>query len=468
MSLEFTPINNNVFANTVSNDIIPNIVNKDTIPSVTNNSTYAQEFFGAACETCNGLYGQVRNLTGGDTQAYITLMALAALTTIGVTYAIASCFKKRPAPQPAPVLQEVKVDPVKEEQPKNQHEDLVKFFKAHQIKEWHLPGQSSNLPEKSFNPDVTRPKVILTPKNEDDVRVVRNQILEAKKNRSCSIPNLIFVGSPGVGKTMLAQALAEETGVGFIRIPSGVMGHFLSKGKASNVMLELIQIANDALVPVMFIFDDGDDVVSQRPKGPTAQKSIDTEAWWIKAEKSVAQVVAERKVELVNTILEEAGKNERNAGFVVTTNRPDDIDDAFRTRCTVIEFDVPDVDRRRKIIFTHIPEVFNGNKIAISYFDMNRVERMARVTEGFKGRNLVKMLQEIKSTMGDDPTDLTDELIDTSIVRFKSSLAADDKATKKAVKAQEKAKHTAEMAALAAAKAAQVAATQLPTAAAAA
>ena len=62
---------------------------------------------------------------------------------------------------------------------------------------------------------------------------------------------------------------------------------------------------------------------------------------------------------------------------------------------------------------------------------MNRVEKMAQVTDGFRGRDLVKMLQEIKSAMGDDINDLTDELIDTSVVRFKSSLAADDKATKK-------------------------------------
>ena len=218
------------------------------------------------------------------------------------------------------------------------------------------------------NPNKPAPKVILTPKNEDDLKAIKNQIAEAKKNKSISVPNMIFVGEPGVGKTMEVQDLCVKSGIGLIRIPSGVMGKFISNGQQSNVMLEIFQIANDALVPVYIIMDDGEQLVGQRPKGSTAQKVADSEAWWIKNEKGIAQIVAERRIDLVNTILEESGKDQRNIGILVTTNRPYDIDDAFRTRCTVIDFEVPDLDRRRKIIFTHIPEVFNGNTNVMSYF----------------------------------------------------------------------------------------------------
>lgn len=401
-----------------------------------------------------GYCGFKQSIAGKENGVYVDL-ALAALAAAAVGVPVAMSLAKRKLVEAQPVeLKEVVVEPVVETKveevvvveepkvvPKNQDADVRAIFKRIGITEWHLPGQSSNFQNIESSKDKPQPKVILSAKNQKEMETIKDIISKASNEnidqRVGSVPTLIFEGKPGLGKTMLAQDLAQTSGAGFIRIKAGTIGSLITLGKASAALEELFEIANNALVPVYFILDDGEQTVGQRPTEKVKQKAPDAEAYWITKEKAVGELVQERRVEVTNAILEESGKDVRNIGFIVTTNRPEAIDGAFRTRSYVLTFDLPDEMTRRRIMATHIPKLFNYDQTIMKFFDQGRLEKMAKATEEFAGRNLVKLLEKTAAAVEMNNGEITQEIIDSCIVEARRSLDSEKAALYKTIKDQD-------------------------------
>lgn len=295
------------------------------------------------------------------------------------------------------------------------------IFEKLQISEWNLPGISS-----SYNLVTDLPKPIFNARIESEIAKLKSLIkkaLHGEENKKPSLPNIIVCGRAGVGKTMLLEDLCRRSEVGFIRMPSGAMESHLKTGTHIVAFHEVLKIAEQSNVDTYIIMDDGEELLATRPAIQQANVQAETtKAPWLVEQERMSETIAKRRIALVNAILEESGKEYRRVAFGVTSNREFVVDPAFKTRARILTIDPPGFQERKNIIITHLPIVFQNDKIYLCFFDKGRLEKMALSTEGFTGRNIVKMLEDIHACVQLQNGDITQDIIDASIVAMKKSV----------------------------------------------
>ena len=180
----------------------------------------------------------------------------------------------------------------------------------------------------------------------------------------------LMVGPPGVGKTLLARAVAGETNSGFIAV-SGADFRQTFMGLGANKVRTMFKLARKN-APCLIFIDEIETLA--RKRSASAGGSINTE-----------------EEATLNALLVEMDGFNANKGVVViaATNRPDLIDDAvlrpgrFDRR---INLDMPDLGGRVGIL-----EVHARNKTLSTEVDMKVV---ARRTPGMSGADLENLLNE--------------------------------------------------------------------------
>ncbi|ESQ45737.1 hypothetical protein EUTSA_v10010134mg [Eutrema salsugineum] len=182
------------------------------------------------------------------------------------------------------------------------------------------------------------------------------------------LSGILFHGPPGCGKTMLANALANEAGVPFYQISATEVVSGVSGASEENIR-ELFSKAYRTAPSIVFI-DEIDAIGSKRED---QQREME--------KRIVAQLL---------TCMDGPGNKgdpDSSAGFVLVigaTNRPDALDPALRRsgrfECE-IALSVPDEDARAEIL-----SVVAQKLCLEAPFDMKRI---ARLTPGFVGADLV-------------------------------------------------------------------------------
>ena len=173
---------------------------------------------------------------------------------------------------------------------------------------------------------------------------------------------VLLTGGPGTGKTLVAKAMASESGVNFITVKGPEL---LSKwvGESEKGIREIFKKARQAAPSIVF-FDEIDAIVPTRGKG------------------SASGNVSER---MVGQFLLEMDSMEELNGVVVlgATNRPDLIDQALLRPGRfdfVLELPNPDYAARLAILEVHC----RGRKLA----DDVSFASLAKATEGMNGADL--------------------------------------------------------------------------------
>lgn len=180
---------------------------------------------------------------------------------------------------------------------------------------------------------------------------------------------VLLIGSAGVGKTLLAKAIAGEAGVPFFSVAGSEFMEMLV-GVGSSRVRDLFKMARTAQPSIIFI-DEIDAIGRQRGMG-------------------IGGGHDEREQTLNQILIEMDGFDPRtNVIVLAATNRPDMLDPAlvragrFDRR---ISIPMPNLDERKAILEIHM----KGKPFADD-FD---VHKLAKKTVGFSGADLENVLNE--------------------------------------------------------------------------
>jgi SpoVK/Ycf46/Vps4 family AAA+-type ATPase len=172
---------------------------------------------------------------------------------------------------------------------------------------------------------------------------------------------ILLFGPPGTGKTMLAKAVATQSGANFLNIS---MSTIASKwfGEGEKYVKAIFTLASKISPTVVFI-DEVDSILGKRDK--------------------TGEHEAMRKIKNEFMQYWDGLKTKENERVLVlaATNRPFDLDDAVLRRLSRrILIDLPDTENRVKIL-----KVILAKEELESNFDF---EQLAKMTEGFTGSDI--------------------------------------------------------------------------------
>jgi transitional endoplasmic reticulum ATPase len=177
---------------------------------------------------------------------------------------------------------------------------------------------------------------------------------------------VLLYGPPGVGKTLLAKALANEVGAYFIAINGPeIMSKFY--GESEQRLREIFEEARKNAPAIIFI--DEIDAIA-----PTREE--------------VVGEVEKRVVAQLLTLMD--GLAERGRVIVIgATNRPDALDPALRRPGRFdreIEIPPPDKKARREILAVHTRSVPLDDDV--------HLDKIAEMTHGYTGADLAALVKE--------------------------------------------------------------------------
>ena len=182
------------------------------------------------------------------------------------------------------------------------------------------------------------------------------------------IKGVLLVGAPGVGKTMLAKAVATERESNFISIKGPEL---LSKyvGESEKAVRELFRKAKMAAPCIIFI--DEIDSIAYTRNGDSSDS-----------------MVTERVVDTLLTELDGLG-GLKNVIVIAATNRPDIIDPALLRPGRfdkIIEIPMPNEAARLEILKVYTRRMPIAKDVS--------VEELAKATEGYTGAEIENLTRE--------------------------------------------------------------------------
>lgn len=219
-------------------------------------------------------------------------------------------------------------------------------------------------------------------------KIITRFLEEPEKFNGWAPRNILFYGMPGTGKTMLAQALANELNVNIQMIKAtSLIGHHVGDGSG-----QIHELYNQARLnkPTVIFIDEIDAIALER-KYQSLRGDV---------------------TEIVNALLTEMDGIDNNDSVITicATNNPSLLDYAIRSRFEEeIEFTLPDSDNRLKIL--------EKNMETLPLECVFDTEGFVEKTNGFSGRDIKEKVLKtaLHKAISESSDVICDEDIDYAI-----------------------------------------------------
>lgn len=189
--------------------------------------------------------------------------------------------------------------------------------------------------------------------------------LQGAKKRGGTFTNCLFWGVPGTGKTMSAQALANEVDCYWMKLSGSALMQ-LSRGQAIQEIDAMFEFASRQSKPVVIIIDEADPMFEKR----TDSMDRDTMA-------------------VMSHFMEKTGTKRNDIMFIAITNRPHVFDKALLRRFPdQIEIALPGVKERYAILRFNVCRLLQKKSISIDAFTEELYQEIAAQTEGMSGSDI--------------------------------------------------------------------------------
>ena len=220
---------------------------------------------------------------------------------------------------------------------------------------------------------------------------------QRKEDYGIDIPRFVLLyGPPGCGKTMLTQAIAQETGCDMYMLDVSKIGSSYINESAKNIgtIFDYIkEKAQNSQKPIILFMDEMDSLMSKRSGGSNAD-------------------IESNKV--VNTLLTQINEL-KNSNIIVfgATNMPDLIDSAGKNRANVSHYiGLPNEKEIVKLLKNNLSKYTMTKRISENTEDLAEI---AKTLKGYSPRTIVNILADAKEIAYENEKELSKEDIKQAI-----------------------------------------------------
>lgn len=228
--------------------------------------------------------------------------------------------------------------------------------------------------------------------------------------------HLLLPGPPGTGKTLSSMAMANELGLPCIYFSASNLRNFKVED-AITKLRQLFAYAENSSVPIVVIIDESEVVFASRDKALSEETRM-----------------------IMNQIMAKTGTEQCNFILVALTNRPQDFDDAFKSRFSeTVYIGAPALEQRRQIVDMYVTKYikkplftpktsFLGRlrtkkglkQITFdeAIFTEQAINSIAQRLEGFTGRDISQLMMAVRDAAYATPeVHVTQAMLDTIMAR---------------------------------------------------
>ena len=265
---------------------------------------------------------------------------------------------------------------------------------------WKAPAEKINIDDLTFKPDQQKQLLDLA------LRV------KTAKEFNESLPNVLFFGAPGTGKTAFAKALAYWSGLDYAITSGSEFAKITDLNLANKELRKLLDWAQNSDKGLIVFIDEAESLFANRlllaPSSP-ASKTVQ---------------------DFINTFLALVPeKSQKNMMFIFATNHPFKLDDAITNRVGInVEFTAPEQAERIKILGSYLEKFATANKqaqVELPKATMSKLPAYAQELDGLVPRAIKFVAEEMISRARRNKSNpsLTDEIAREILDEAKATLA---------------------------------------------
>ncbi len=219
--------------------------------------------------------------------------------------------------------------------------------------EWFKPKQAVAIDDLIFTPHLQKQLLDLL------LRV------QTAKKYAEALPNVLFHGAPGTGKTAFVKALAYESGLDYALTSGSEFAKITDLNHANNELRKLLNWAKRSKNGLIVFIDEAESLFANRKLATTSKATQD----------------------FINTFLSlVSDQSQKKVMFIFATNHPFKLDDAITNRVGInIEFTLPEASEREKILSMYLVKSAQENEEAIVDLHPDIIKLLPKYADSLKG-----------------------------------------------------------------------------------